>query len=52
MSEDELLRRDLAVYVSNDPVTKKEIFKIHYDDFFSSHFARVRTENAIRKKYF
>ena len=52
MSEDELLRRDLAVYVSNDFVIKKEIFKIHHDDFFSNHFARVRTENAIRKKYF
>ena len=52
MNEDELLRRDLAVYVSNDFVTKKKIFKIYYDDFFLNHFARVRTENAIRKKYF
>ena len=52
MNEDELLRRDLAVYVSNDFVMKKEIFKTHHDDFFSNHFARVRTENAIRKKYF
>ena len=52
MSEDELLRRDLAVYVSNDPVTKKEILKIHHNDFLLNHFARVRTENTIRKKYF
>ena len=52
MSEDELLHRDLAVYVLNDSVTKKEIFKIHHDDFLLNHFARVRTENAIRKKYF
>ena len=52
MNEDELLRRGLAVYVSNDFVTKEEIFKIHHDNFFSSYFARVRTENAIRKKYF
>ena len=41
MSEDELLRRSLAVYVSNDFVTKKKIFKIHHDDSFSDHFARV-----------
>ena len=52
MNEDELLRRDLAIYVSNDFVMKKKILKIHYDDFFSSYFARVRTENTIRKKYF
>ena len=52
MSEDELLRRNLAVYVSNDFVTKKEILKTHHDDFFSNYFARVRTEDAIRKKYF
>ena len=34
MSEDELLRRNFAIYVSNDFVTKKEIFKIHHNDFF------------------
>ena len=52
MSEDELLRRDLAVHVSNNLVIKKEILKTHHDDFFLNHFARVRIENAIRKKYF
>ena len=52
MSEDELLRRNLAVYVSDDFVTKKEILRTHHDDFFSDHFARVRTEDAIRRKYF
>ena len=52
MSENELLRRGLAIYVSNDSAIKKKIFKIYYDDFFLNHFARVRTENAIRKKYF
>ena len=41
MSEDKLLRRSFAIYVSNDSAIKKEIFKIHYDDFFSDHFARV-----------
>ena len=52
MSEDELLRRNFAIYVSNDFVTKKKILKIHHDDFFLNYFARVRTENAIHKKYF
>ena len=52
MNEDELLRRSFAIYVLNDSVTKKKILKIHHDDFFSSHFARVRIENAIRRKYF
>ena len=52
MSEDELLRRNLAIYVSNDLATKKEIFKIYYDNFLLNYFARVRTENAIHKKYF
>ena len=52
MSEDELLRRSLAIYVLNDFITKEKIFKTHHDDFFSDHFARVRTENTIRRKYF
>ena len=52
MNEDELLRRDFAVYVSDDSVTKKEILKTHHDDSILNHFARVRIKNAIRKKYF
>ena len=41
MREDELLRRTLAIYVSNDYVIKKKILKTHHDNFFSDHFARV-----------
>ena len=52
MNENKLLRWDFAVYVSNDSVTKKKKFKIYHDDSFLNHFARARTENAIRKKYF
>ena len=51
-SENELLRRNLAIYVSNDFVTKKKIFKTHHNNFLLNHFARVWIENAIRKKYF
>ena len=52
MNEDELLRRDLAIYVSNNFVTKKKNFKIYYNNFFLNYFARVRIENAIHRKYF
>ena len=52
MNEDKLLRWDLVIYVLNDFVTKKEIFKIHHNDSFLNHFARVWIENAIRRKYF
>ena len=52
MNENKLLRQNLAVYVLNDFITKKEILKIHYNDFFLSYFTRVRTENTIYKKYF
>ena len=52
MNENKLLRRDLAIYVSNDFVIKKKILKIHHDNFILNHFARVWTENAIRKKFF
>ena len=52
MSENELLRRNLIVYVSDDSVTKKKILKIHYDDSLLNHFARAWTENAICRKYF
>ena len=51
MNDDELLRKNLAIYVSNDFVINK-IFKTHHNDFLLSHCARVRNENAIHKKYF
>ena len=41
MSENELLRRNLTIYVSNDFVTKKKIFKTHHNDSFLNYFARV-----------
>ena len=41
MNENKLLRRSFAVYVSNNFITKKKIFKIYHDNFFLNHFARV-----------
>ena len=52
MNEDELLRRDFAIYVLNNFVMKKKFFKIHHDDFFLNHFTRVRTENIIHENCF
>ena len=52
MNKDKLLRQDLAVYISNNSVTNKEILRIYYDDSFLNHFTRAQTENAFRKKYF
>ena len=47
-----MLRRSFAIYVLNDFVTKKEIFKIRHNNIFLIYFARVRIENVIYKKYF
>ena len=52
MKENELLRRDLAIYVSNDFATKNKILRMNHDDFDAKHFVRVRTKNAIRRKYY
>ena len=52
INENELLRWNFAIYILNDSVTRKEILKTHHDDLFSNYFARARTENTIRRKYF
>ena len=41
MSENELLRQNLAIDVLNDSVTKKKILKIYHDNFFLNYFTRV-----------
>ena len=52
ISEDELLRKGLAMYVPNDSATRKEIFRTNHDNSSVDHFVRFRTEVAIRKKYY
>ncbi len=52
MGDDELLRRDLAVYVPNDSATRDEILRMNHDDPEAGHFARARIEAAIRRKYY
>ena len=52
VSEDGLLRRGLAAYVPNDPATKEEILHMNHDDLSAGHFARKRTEQSIRSKYY
>ena len=50
--QNELLYRNLAVYILNNFVTKKKIFKIHHNDSFLNHFTCAQIENMIRRKYF
>ncbi len=52
MRYDELLRRDLSVYVLNDSATRNEILRMNYDDFEADHFAYARIETVIRRKYY
>ncbi len=52
MKNDELLRRDLAVYVLNDFATRNEILHMNHDDFEADHFACTRIKTAIRRKYY
>ncbi len=52
MRNDELLRRDLAIYVLNDSVTRDEILCMNHDDFEADHFAYIHIKTAIRRKYY
>ncbi len=52
MRNDELLRRNLAVYVLNDFATRDEILHMNHDDFEADYFAHARIETAIRRKYY
>jgi hypothetical protein len=52
MKDDELLCRDLAVYVFNDFATRNEILRMNHDDFKANHFAYAYIETAIRRKYY
>jgi len=52
MRNDELLRRDLTVYVLNDSVTRNEILRMNHDDLEADHFACVHIKIAIRRKYY
>ncbi len=52
MRNDELLRRDLAVYVLNDSATRNEILHMNHDDFEADHFTCACIKIAIRRKYY
>jgi len=52
MRNDELLRRDLAVYVLNDSATRNEILRMNHDDLKADHFAYAHIKTAIRRKYY
>jgi len=48
----ELLRRDLAVYVLNDSATRNEILRMNHDDLEANHFTYTHIKTAIRRKYY
>ncbi len=52
MRNNELLRRDLAVYVLNDSATRNEILHMNHDDFEADHFSCTHIETVIRRKYY
>ena len=52
MKDDELLHRDLAVYVFNDSATRDEILHMNHDDFEADHFIHAHIKTAIRRKYY
>ncbi len=52
MKDDELLCRDLAVYVFNDSATRNEILHMNHDDLKTDHFACIYIKTVIRRKYY
>ncbi len=52
MKNDELLRRDLAIYVFNDSATRNEILHINHNDFEADHFTCAHIKTVIRRKYY
>jgi len=52
MKNDELLRRDFAVYVLNNSATRNEILHMNHNDFEADYFAYARIKTAIRRKYY
>ena len=52
MKNDELLRRDLAVYVLNDSAIRNKILHMNHDNFEADHFAHAHIKIAIRRKYY
>ncbi len=52
MRNDELLHRDLAIYVFNDFATRNEILHMNHDDLEADHFAHICIKTVIRRKYY
>ena len=52
IEENELFRRDFAIYVFENFVIRKKILRMNHDDLDVEHFARAKIENVIKDKYF
>ena len=52
VKENELLRRNLVIYIFNNFAIKKEIFFINYNNINIKYFTRKRIKKDIRFKYY
>ena len=52
IDDDNLVKRNVYFYVSNDAIVKEKIIKKHYDDLLSRHFETQKTLNLIQNKYY
>ncbi len=52
MKNDELLHRNLVIYVFNDFATRNKILHMNHSDFKADHFAHAHIKTAIRRKYY
>jgi len=48
----ELLRRNGATYVPNDPAVRQEIIQINHDDPYGGHFGKAKTVEIVQRKYY
>ena len=51
-SKKNLLYYNFIIYILNDFITKKEIFRINYNNFNIKYFARKRIKKNIKFKYY
>ena len=51
INDENFVKCNECLYVSNDAVVKKKFIKKHHDNSLSKHFEIQKTLNLIQKKY-
>ena len=51
INDENFVKYNKCLYISNDAVVKKKIIKKHHDNSLSRHFKIQKTLNLIQKKY-